>query len=112
MVLSRNAAVLVTAEMFGRAPDEAVVMDNNLGTAPGPERTKQVMSALNQDPRTYNGLRFEEAKIRLLSEWSMSGDPTDRTVSVILKCLIKRVEAKRGIKITPSPSTASPASAS
>ncbi len=91
-----------TAERFvGRAPDEAVVMENNVGTVPGPERAKQVMSALNQDPRTYNGLRFEEAKVRLLNEWMMSGDPTDRLVSVILKHTIKGIEAKRCINIPP-----------
>ena len=102
MVLSRNAAVLVTAEMFGRGPDEAVVMDNNLGTSPGPERKRQIMSALNQNPREYNVLRFEQAKVNLLNAWSMSGDPTDRTVSVLLKRTIKTIEAKRGIKIPPS----------
>ena len=32
----------------------------------------------------------------------MSGDPTDRLVSVILKHTIKCIEAKRGINISPS----------
>ena len=89
-------------EVRSAGQDGTIVMDNNRGTPPGPERTKQVMSALNQDPRTYNGLRFQEAKVRLLNEWSMSGDPTDRLVSVILKHTIKCIEAKRGINISPS----------
>jgi hypothetical protein len=91
------------SEFDGHGPDEAIVMDNNLGTSPGPQRTKQVMSALNQNKTTQpTGLEFHLAKLDLLRLWAMSSNPTDRAVSQILKTTVKAVERKRGIRLHPA----------
>jgi hypothetical protein len=98
---------------FGRGPDAALVMDNNLGTAPGPERKRQVMTALNRNGvrnRSFvgdgevssdkkQGLEFHLASIDLLTLWKMSGDPTDHAVSEILTATIRFIESKTGRKI-------------
>lgn len=91
------------SQFDGHGPDEAVVMDNNLGSAAGPERTKQVMSALNQDKKTGpQGLDFHVAKLDVLTLWSMSSNRTDRIVSEILKETIKKIENKRNFRINPA----------
>jgi hypothetical protein len=91
------------SEFDGHGPDEAIIFDSNVGTAPGPERNRQVMTALNQDRRGHKeGLEFHVAKLDLLVLWGMSSDPTDRVVSEILTKTIKQVEKDRGVKISPA----------
>lgn len=81
---------------FYRAPNNSVVMDNNMGTAPGPERKKQAMSALNSAGQTAKeGLDFHIATLDLLTVMKMSGDPTDHKVSNIVSQMIKQIEKKR-----------------
>lgn len=106
------------AMKFGRSANAALVMDNNNGTAPGPERRRQIYSALNaarskqQKKRKLNGetseaaegdgkqgLEFHMGSLDLLTLWNMSGDPTDHKVSELLTLTIRQVEKKRGIKI-------------
>ena len=99
----QTLAQLGGSEYDGRGPDVAVVMDNNVGCSPGPQRTGQVMSALNQDKTTpLTGLDFHLAKLDLLTLWAMSSNPTDRTVSQILKTTVQAVERKRGVKLYPA----------
>jgi len=95
--------VQVGVEFDGHASVEAVIMDDNKGTSPGPERAREVMSALNQDKKTGpKGLDFHVAKLDVLTLWSMSSNRTDRAVSEILKATIKKIESKRNFKINPA----------
>lgn len=101
--LAPSVVELGGSEFDGHSPDEAVVMGNNLGASPGPERTKQVLSALNQDKKTGpKGLDFHVAKLDVLTLWSMSSNRTDRAVSEILKETIKKIESKRNFRISPA----------
>jgi hypothetical protein len=100
---------------FGRPPSAALVMDNNSGTSPGPERRRQVLSALNQGKRKIRGHRngalvpgesgvregldFHLGQLDLLTIWKMSGDPTDHAVSEILTARIRKIEKSSGRKI-------------
>jgi hypothetical protein len=104
-------------ERFGRAPTAASVMDNNMGTSPGPERKKAVMSALNQgltkeekkarregrqvvrQSGAPQGLQFMQAKSDLLSFWKMSGDPVDRVISEVVTKQVRLVEERLHVKI-------------
>ena len=90
-------------EFDGHAPDESIVMDNNLGSPCGPERTKQVLSALNQDKKTApTGVNFHISKLNLLQLWAMSSSPTDRMASEILSITVREIEKKRGFKLDPA----------
>ena len=84
---------------LGRAPDAALVMDNNLGTAPGPERKRQVLSALNQNKRGQDRLNFHLASIDLLTLWKMGGDKQEQQAAVVIGSRIRMVESKRHTKI-------------
>jgi hypothetical protein len=86
-------------DQYGRAPEHAAVFWNNLGTVPGYEMKREVMSALNQDPRTYHGLKFVAATRELLTLWRSAGPVDQEQTQQIFGDMIKTVESKRCMKI-------------
>jgi hypothetical protein len=94
--LKRVMKAETDSEQLDRAPNSALVMDNNLGTAPGPERNHQVLSAYGPA-----GLDFHMAKLDLLKLWRLSGDKTEQTVAeIISKEVIPLIESKRRCKLS------------
>ena len=95
----QSSLVQLGGSEYGRSPNLGIVMSNNLGTSPGPERKKQVFSALNQSGEKQ-GLEFHLASLDVLTILSM-GSETERKVSRILRDTVRAVEQKRGFKLDP-----------